>query len=290
MFGLFEVDIKKLLLVALILALPIISVNLEKRDVGGVRWYDQPTIWLINNTQELFSSFSQGVAHTTSYYLNLLDVKKDNRVLKEELARLQQELTQREELKIENDRLKNALDFQKASPSLLLSAQVVGIDLWTNSEYVSVTINKGSTHGIKKRMGVVTREGIVGYILHVFPKYSRVLVFSDRNATADAIVERSRARGIVEGVGGDLCRLKYLQRTDDVQVGDKIVTGFDDVFPRGFPIGIVTKVTKKTFGVSQNVEVRPIVDTRRLEEVFVVIKPENSKSENDKSEESKDDA
>jgi rod shape-determining protein MreC len=273
MFGFFEIDVKKLLLVVLILALPLISINLERRDNSNVRWYDQPVFWVVNSTQDLFSRFALGVANTTSHYLNLLDVKKENRLLKEDIAKLKQELTDREEVKLENERLKNQLEFQHISPSKLLSAQVIGIDLWNNSEYTSLKINKGSADGLRKGMGVITREGVVGYLLNTQPEYSTVLAITDRNAVADALVQRSRARGIVEGVGGDFCRIKYLQRTDDVLIGDLVVTGFEGIFPKGFPIGVVTKVSKKAFGVTQNVELRPVVDARRLEEVFVVLRP-----------------
>jgi rod shape-determining protein MreC len=273
MFGFFEIDVKKLLLVALILALPLISINLERRDNSNIRWYDQPVFWVVNSTQDLFSRFALGVAHTTSHYLNLLDIKKENRLLKEDIAKLKQELMDREEVKLENDRLKNLVDFRQVSPSKMLAAQVIGIDLWNNSEYTSLKINKGSTDGLRKGMGVITREGVVGYLLNTQPDYSTVLAITDRNAVADAVVQRSRARGIVEGMGGDFCRVKYLQRTDDVVVGDLVVSGFEGIFPKGFPIGVVTKVSKKAFGVTQTVELRPVVDARRLEEVFVVMKP-----------------
>ena len=283
MFGFFEFDFKKFLLVGLILALPLISLNLERRNAGNVKWYDQPVLWIVNPTQEFFSSFALGVSHTTSLYLNLLDVKKENRNLKDELSKQKQDLALSEELKVENERLRKQLDFLKEAPNNLLSAQVVGVDLWP--EYSSLRINKGSSSGLKKGMTVITRDGVVGYILNATAKYATVISLTDHNATIDAIVERTRARGIVEGLGLDACQIKYLQRTDDVQVGDRVLTsgivhaGVDKVFPKGIPIGLVTKVTKKAFGVTQAVELRPIVDTTSLEEVLVVI-PSGKEVEN----------
>jgi rod shape-determining protein MreC len=156
----------------------------------------------------------------------------------------------------------------------MLAAQVIAVDLWGNSEYSSLKLNKGSNEGLKKGMGVVTHDGVVGYLLNVSPHYSTVLVLTDRNAVIDSLVQRTRARGIVEGLGRDICHIKYLQRTDDVQIGDLVVTGFDGIFPKGFPIGAVTKVQKKAYGVTQYVEMRPIVDVARLEEVFVVLAPD----------------
>ncbi|MDZ4677129.1 MAG: rod shape-determining protein MreC [Oligoflexia bacterium] len=274
MFGFFELDLKKLLLVILILALPLISVNLERRDSDtGPRWYEQPVLWIVHPTQEFFSKFALGVSHTTSHYLNLVNIKTENRVSKEEVLKLKQDLAQVVEVKLENSRLKQQLQFQEESPNNLLGAQVIGVDLW--GEYSSLNINKGSDHGIIKGMAVITREGAVGYILNSSAKYATVLALTDQNAVIDVLVQRTRARGISEGIGRDLCRIKYLQRTDDVQIGDLVITsGFDGIFPKGFPVGLVTKVSKKNYGVTQNVEMRPVVDTNRLEEVFIVIAPD----------------
>ena len=274
MFGLFEIDFKKFFLVVLILALTLISLNLERRDTGTTKWYQAPVLFVVNPVQEFFSKFSLGVANTTGLYVDLIGIKRDNRLLKEALAGAKQELAQQEEFKREFERLKKLLEFKTSSASRLIAAQVVAVDLWGNSEYSSLKINKGTEDGLKKGLGVITHEGVVGYLLNVTSHYSTVLVLTDRNAVIDSLVARTRARGIVEGLGRDLCNIKYLQRTDDVQVGDMVVTGFDGIFPKGFPIGSVTKVTKKVYGVTQNVEMRPIVNVGRLEEVFVVTAPD----------------
>jgi rod shape-determining protein MreC len=285
MFGLFEIDFKKLLLIGLMLALPLISLNLERRDSGQVKWYDQPVLWIVNPTQEFFSRFALGVSHTTSDYINLLDIKKYNRLLREEIEKQKQTIAMAEDLKLENSRLKKQLAFQAEAPGNLLGAQVVGVDLWP--EYSSLKINKGSLAGVKKGMTVITHEGVVGYILNTTTNYSTVLALTDHNAVIDAIVERTRARGIVEGLGVDLCHIKYLQRTDDVQIGDMIVTsgivhsGVDKIFPKGVPIGTVTKVSRKAFGVTQQVELRPVVDITRIEEIMIVIPNEKSTTTKD---------
>jgi rod shape-determining protein MreC len=274
MFSFFEIDFKKLILVAIILALPLISINIERRDAGNAKWYQQPIFLIINPIQAFFTSFAEGVSHTTNFYVNLLGVKTENRVLKEEISALKQEVAQENELRLEYERLRKMLDFQQSNPSKLSSSQVVGVDLWSSNEYSSIKISKGSAEGLRKGMAVITREGVVGYLLNVFNHFSTVLVLTDRNAVIDSLVQRTRARGIVEGLGRDLCHIKYLSRTDDVQVGDLVVTGFDGIFPKGFPIGTVTKVSKKAFGVTQTVEMRPVVDVSRLEEVFVVLAPD----------------
>lgn len=280
MFGFFELDIKKLLLVLLILALPLISLNLEHRDADSIHWYDLPLLYVINPTQEFFTHFALGISDTTSQYVNLIGIKKDNRVLRDQVAQLKQELKLKEEVVAENDRLKQLLDFKKESSDRLIPAQVTGSGLW--SDYSSVTINKGSNSGVRKKMGVIDRQGVVGYVINVMPDYSNVIILTDKNSVIDSVVQKNRARGIIEGRGRDLCQMKYLLRTDDVGPGDVVVTsGMDDIFPRGFPVGTVTRVAKKLFGVTQYVEVRPVVDVTRIEEVLVVAKTDNKKDQDE---------
>lgn len=278
-------DLKKLILVALILSLPLLSLNLERRDTGDTKWYNRAFEFVVHPMQEFMTNFSSGVTDTTSRYLNLMNIKDENAKLRAEVLELKEEILKRQEVQLENERLRKQLEFQSQSPSPQISAQVTGIDLLFNSDYHSITINKGSNHGLKPKLGVVTREGVVGYILRVFPDYSIVLLNTDRNAVVDVMVQRSRARGLSEGSGANACEIKYLQRTDDVQVGDLVITsGNDEMFPKGIPAGIVSRVLKKSFGVSQSVEMSPLVDISRVEEVFVILKSVTPPEESPKKE------
>ena len=98
----------------------------------------------------------------------------------------------------------------------------------------------------------------------------------DLLSAVDAIDERSRARGVVEGVTDEVCQLRYTLRTDDIQPGDMLVSsGLGGIFPKGIPIGMVSKVNRKPFGITQDVEVRPSVDFSKLEEVLVITKADS---------------
>ncbi|MBI2711381.1 MAG: rod shape-determining protein MreC, partial [Bdellovibrio sp.] len=100
---------------------------------------------------------------------------------------------------------------------------------------------------------------------------SDVVTILDLLSAVDAIVERSRARGIVEGLTDDVCQLRYALRTDDIQPGDVLISsGLGGIFPKGVTVGTVSKVNRKPYGITQEVEVRPSVDFSKLEEVLVV--------------------
>ena len=103
------------------------------------------------------------------------------------------------------------------------------------------------------------------------PYYSTVLLITDYNSAIDAIVQRTRAKAIVEGKGENRCQLKYLLRIEDVVVGDIVVTsGLGGNFPKGLMVGEIKKVDKKEHGIFQYAELVPSVDLTKLEEVFVI--------------------
>jgi rod shape-determining protein MreC len=112
--------------------------------------------------------------------------------------------------------------------------------------------------------------GVVGRVFFTSDRVSRVLLINDHNSALDAIVQRTRARGIVEGTVAAGCGLKFVKRTEDLQPGDVIVTsGVDGIFPRGLPVGVITTVDKRGQGLFQYAAVRPFVDFGRLEEVLL---------------------
>jgi rod shape-determining protein MreC len=153
-------------------------------------------------------------------------------------------------------------------------ARVIAKDVST--EFRTLRINRGESSGIKKNMAVVTSEGIVGRILRTTPDTSDVVTTLDLNSAIDSINERSRARGVVEGLTEETCQLRFTLRTDDILPGDVLISsGLGGIFPKGVPVGTVSKVRRKPFGITQEVEVRPSVDFSKLEEVLVITHYEN---------------
>ena len=267
--GFLNFDIRKILTLAFLIAIPVFSVNMQKNSKNEP-WIFRPFFFLSGLTQNSFSSLTSGVRTTTDLYLNLIDIKKTNRQLTEELSQLKARLSSMTELSLENERLNRLIDFRERTKMNLLAAKVVARDLFSN--YDTITINRGEKHGIKKGMAAITVDGAVGYTTLIEPYTSQVLLLTDRYAVIDAIVQRSRARGLVQGALRDRCSLNYLKRTEDVQAGDLVVTsGLDNIFPKGFPIGTVTKVEKDEYGLGQKVEVQPVISASNLEELFIVI-------------------
>lgn len=265
----FAFDLRKALIVLVVVALPLLSINM-KRNPGEDPWYKKPFSAAVSFVQAGFSSFTGGVRGTTSMYLNLIGIKKENSSLLKENEELRANLGALQELKLENERLNKLLDFKRSTKMVLLAAKVIARDL--SLDHVSIRINRGYSHGLKKLQGVITVEGVVGYVWKLDSDSAQVVVLNDRSSAIDSIVQRTRARGLVSGKNLSTCRLRYLERADDVAPGDMIVTsGLQGYFPKGFPIGRLTSVRKTDYGISQEAELAPVVNAANLEEVFVVM-------------------
>lgn len=238
------------------------------------KWFNQPFTWLAGSFQDVFFDYSKGIKDSTARYVNLINIKKDNEQLKNQNRELQTQLLKLEEIASENNRLKALLDFKQNSKMELVAAQVIARDLIP--DHSTITINKGTDHGVKSGQAVMTLQGALGYIYKPSKKTAHVLLMTDRYAVIDGIIQRSRAQGIVEGKGTSGAVLKYVERTEDVKPGDLVVTGgLDNIFPKGFPIAIVEATEKKHISVSLKVDLKPLVDPDKVEEVFVVTNAAN---------------
>jgi len=269
LLGFFTFDLRKVFLVIAVVVVPLMAVNMQRNSEEEL-WFTKPFSFLGGVIQGAYSSFSSGVRGTTAMYLDLINIKTENRALKIEISELRAQLGAMTELKVENERLNKLLGFRQNSNMDLLAAKVVGKDLLLDHQTLSV--NRGTNHGVKKNMAALTVGGVVGYVFKADRFTSQILLLTDRYAAIDSLVQRSRARGIVEGNSRDLAVLKYVKRGDDVQIGDLVVTsGMYNVFPKGFPVGIVKQINKSQYGMTQELELTPAVDPLNLEELFIVL-------------------
>ena len=271
--GFFPLDFRKVIIVLVLFAVPLTMFNIQEKKEGETWLLFAPFSFFNGLVQNAYSSFSSGVRGTTSLYLNLIAIKKNNRLMEDENSKLRAQLGALTELKLENERLNDLLGFKKKSKMELLAAKVIGKDIVTNHD--TIRINRGSKHGLKPKMAAITTGGVVGYVIAIETLSSQILLLTDRYAAIDAIVQRSRSRGIISGQQ-DHCQMENLQRSDDVLVGDLIVTsGLHKIFPKGFPIGTVTEVEKSRYGISQKVTLSPAIQPQNLEEIFIVLNTHN---------------
>ncbi|MCX7928026.1 MAG: rod shape-determining protein MreC [Candidatus Omnitrophica bacterium] len=180
------------------------------------------------------------------------------------------QLSEKKELELENERLRKLLDFKQRLPYKVIACQVIGRHpaQWSST----IILNRGLSSGIKNGYVCVSFLGLVGRVYQTTPTTSTVMLITDPNLSVSAIVQRSRQEGLVSGSLGGTLVMKYLSFDSDIKVGDLVVTsGLTPVFPKGIPIGKVIKVKEELPTLSCYAIIKPEVDLTALEEVLVII-------------------
>ena len=236
-----------LLLCLLLLALALTT--FKTRLAPHTSLFERLGLSVVMPLQQAIASLAQRLSGFWNGYINLVHVRQENR-------RLQ--------------RQGELLGFRALTFPQAVVAEVVGIDPSPWSEVV--TINKGSRDSLRKDIAVATHQGLVGRTIEMAPHYATVLLLTDRRSAVDALIQRTRARGIVVGKTRRLCELRYVDLHADIQVGDTVVaSGLGEVYPKGLLIGTVAAVHQKPQGLFHEVEVQPAVDLAQLEEVLVLV-------------------
>lgn len=225
-----------------------------------------PMEGLINTT---FSS----IGDVWKRYIFLVNLGEANRELVKKNASLSQKINYYQETYLECLRLRMLMGLRERTDYPTVAARVVGRK--QSPLFETILINKGSSDGISVDLPVQTVYGVLGRIIDVSWNVSKVLILVDYNSNIDTLIQRSRAHGILQGSGEKGCKLKYVRRTEDVKVGDVVVTsGLAGVFPKGLILGTVESVEKEEAGLFQEIWVSPAEDVTKIEDVLVILTKE----------------
>ena len=218
---------------------------------------------LVNNIRDL--------AQTTQ---DLRELRRRNEELQSLADSLMIENVRLKEIESENEALRRLLNFTQANPSndykaAEVKSRVIGREPTNFLSYL--TIDLGSQHGIEKGMPVVTERGLVGRITDVGSNWAKVMLIIDPSSSVNALIQTSRATGVVEGqVGGSLV-MKYIPQGEPVNVNDIVLTsGLGGNFPKKLIIGQVTAVRQRDIEMFQEADIQPTVDFNNLEVVLVI--------------------
>jgi rod shape-determining protein MreC len=201
-------------------------------------------------------------------YVALVDVGRDNDALRRRLEALEEENLQLREALVESGNLRRVAAMRREFESELLPARVIGQDV--SPYFRSLLLDRGREDRVLSGMPVVSERGLVGLVTATTPNASRAMLLVDRRAAVDAVIERSRALGIVRGAGSELLEFAFLVRDADVKVGDAVLTsGIGGVYPKGLRIGKVVAVQANKADLVHTARVAPTVDFGQLETAFV---------------------
>lgn len=225
--------------------------------------------------QKFFYQVSDSVGEFFDNVFNSGDAISEKQRLDEELATVKGQMNDYDELKAQNDRLKEMLDYkQKNTSQELKVATIIGKN--PGNWFDVFTIDLGINDGIEKNMPVITADGLVGRVEEVGLNWAKVMAVIDGRSNVPAIMERTREYGVVKGsISQDSLDaslyMNYLPLDSDVVEGDKVLTsGLDGIYPKGLLVGTVES-TSQAGSTGVNVKIKSSVDFRRLEEVFVVV-------------------
>ncbi len=259
-------------LALMVTALAIISSH--RRDPGSLSLFERAIYALVRPVQSGLAHVLSGLRSTWEDYLALVHAQKENRRLVARIQELEQEMAECREIRASKERLETLLNFQSSMKLPSVVSRVIGED--SSGWFHTLLIDRGTKDGVERSMPVVAREGLVGHVVEAAHRTAKVLLITDRNSAVDVLLQESRTRAVLEGVGRqDVCLLKYVPRSENVQKGERVITsGLGGIYPKGLLVGNVAEVWKEGHGLFQRVEVSPKVDFQRLEEVMVILKKE----------------
>lgn len=202
-------------------------------------------------------------------YIDLRNVRMENRQLASEVGRLRLQNQQLEGQAAQAMRLTRLLGFRQENADVpMIAAEVIGANADSTSH--TVFINRGDQEGIRRNMAVITPDGVVGKISEALPHTSQVLLITDRESGVGTLLAITRAHGVVKGTGDPLLWMDYVSADEKVSPGEQVLTsGEDRIFPKNLPVGWVAS-TKSGFPF-QTIAVTPSARLDRLEEVLVLL-------------------
>jgi rod shape-determining protein MreC len=229
--------------------------------VNAVTPFEKGIVWAQHGSSNLWHN-----------YFYLRGVRQENRDLKQKIQQMEIERVRLSEDANQAHRLQALLAFKEQFIAKTVAAQVIGSSGSEQSR--SVYIDKGTNVGLRPDMAVITGDGVVGKTLRVFQSSSQVLLLNDQTSGVGAILEKSRLQGVLRGTPSGEIVLEKVMSDETVQPGEKVLTsGGDQIFPKGLPVGTVTKVSPGS-ELFLNIRVQPAADLSRLEEVLVITQQE----------------
>jgi len=262
------------LLFAALLLITTILMVVDRRTVpkGGSdhSWLSGVLIEIAAPIQKVIRLPVDFLGETWTDYIALVDLRRENETLRARVAALDEENLQFREALVASGNLERIVQMRENFEVPLLPSEVVGQDVFP--WFRSILLDRGRSHEVLSGMPVVSDHGVVGLVTATSPHASRAMMLLDRQSAVDAIVQRSRARGIVRGRGTGELEFVFMVRGDDVQPNDVVITsGVGGVYPKGLRIGAIAAVQTEEARLLHTGSVQPSVDFGRLEQVFIML-------------------
>jgi len=249
----------------------VLLISAQVSTKSGVPVIESVTFGIFSEVQRGLSGGFLGIRRVWTGYVGLRNLRVENDALKRDLAIAQVAEQEQRALADRTRGLERLLDLREHLKLKTVAAEIIGAA--ATPDFRTLTVDKGTRDGVRADMSVIAPAGVVGRLVVPSLRSAKVQLLIDRNAAAGAIVERTRAQGVVVGGGDDRLRMEYVSEAFDLIVGDLVVTsGIDGIYPKGFAIGRIESV-ERAGGAYKRITIKPAVDFSSLEEVLVVLTP-----------------
>lgn len=259
---------------ALVIAIVVLIVAFLVSQTGLLRPVRDLATTFLAPVQDQFSRLSRTISDWVQGGRDLVALREENRELRAQVDRLSVELLHLEEANKEIERLRALLGFTRTYPAYeFKGAEVVGhaVGSGASNLFPDLVLDVGASDGIRRNMPVVTERGLVGRVLEVYPNACRVLLIVDARSSVNAMIQRNRVTGLVEGRPGGKLVMTHIPHNSSVAEGDVVITsGLGGMFPKALIIGQVSKVIRDEVGLYQEAEIQPTVDFSGLERALII--------------------
>jgi len=264
-----------LILIAFLVLLTIVSMVRDRDTLarGGrpLPWWQAVVLELTALTERVVAAPFEGLERLGTEYVDLIGVRAENQRLRRRMAEIESENLQLREALVASGHLARIAGMRDEIDIPMLPSEVVGLDV--SPWFRSVLIDRGESHGVRPGHPVMTHEGVVGLVTATAGRAAKTMLLLDRQSSVDAVVQRSRARGVLRGVGREHLEFEFVVRDADVALGDVIVTsGLGGVYPKGLRLGQVVQLEASGGRLMRTAIVDPAVDLGQLEQVFVMLR------------------
>lgn len=257
------------LIVLCVVSILVLTFYLREGDSGPIHTLRAGVTTITTPARMAGNLFSAPFNAVGNIFGNLTASRATLDELEAENAELTARVAELAEYQATSERLEKLLDLQSTYNLQSTAARIIGqsSDAWSDT----VTIDKGSLDGISVNMPVTNSTGVIGQVIEVAPNASTVRLLTDEGSGVSAMIQDTRAQGMVQGQPDGTLRMDYVSVDADVKEGDIIITsGIGGVYPKGLPIGTVASVTKNSNDVYYTIIVSSASRTESNEEVLVI--------------------
>jgi len=251
----------------------VILISAQVPSKSGPKVLEAVVLGAFAEVERVTAAVTRATSTLWGRYVDLRHVREENEALRQQMADLQVRLQEERALSQRAAGLQELLGLKAQVDLPTLAAQVIAGS--ATPGFQTITIDRGSADGVVSDMAVIGPKGVIGRVIgQPVAHAAQVQLITGRDAAAGAMIERSRASGMVVGGASDPpLALEYVSNLADAREGDLVVTsGIDGIYPKGFPIGLVESAARGP-NLYQIVKVRPLVDFSSLETVLVVMTP-----------------